>query len=105
MDKRKCVTSRLSAELVEYFRRQGKTLREIGEMMDLGESFVSRVAKGKRRFTIDHLATLEKKLGKPLPLLLLETTPIESVPEDLRNLYAELAQLLRRSGEMRKLPA
>ena len=64
------------------------TLREIGELMGLKESFISRVRKGERSFTLQRLQKLEASLGKPLTVILIEATPIESAPAKLKPLYA-----------------
>jgi len=64
------------------------TLREIGELMGLKESFISRVRKGERSFTLQRLQKLETSLGKPLTMILIEATPVESAPKELKPLYA-----------------
>ena len=42
------------------------TLRQIGALMGLQESFICRVRKGERDFTLQRLQKLETALGKPL---------------------------------------
>lgn len=63
-------------------------MKEIGGLMDLKESFVSRVRKGDRSFTLKRLQKLEAALDKPLTAILIEATPVESAPAHLRPLYA-----------------
>lgn len=70
------------------------TYKKIGEMIGCSESYISRVASGERAFTLEHLTLLEKKLNKPVPLLLLEATDIEDIAPDMKPLYNYLTQLM-----------
>jgi plasmid maintenance system antidote protein VapI len=90
-----------SMDVVEYFRGQGSSLQEIGEWLDLSESFVSRVARGERSFTLAHLARLERIVGTSLPLLLLEARR-KDVPEQHREMYEEAIRLLKVSAKFRR---
>ncbi len=63
------------------------TLKEIGALMGLKESFISRVRNGQRSLTLEHLARLEDALGKSLPAILVHATPLDSVPKKLRPMY------------------
>jgi transcriptional regulator with XRE-family HTH domain len=93
--------SSLSAEVVTFLREQGLTLKEIGQLLDLSESFMSRVARGERSLTIDHLKKLEQNLNQPLPLLLLQATAKTSISKELRPYYDEALKLLERSGRLK----
>jgi transcriptional regulator with XRE-family HTH domain len=84
---RKQIEANLSADLVKYLQAQGMTLQGIGETIGLSESFISRVAHKKRSLTIEHLLRLQEAIDKPLPLLLLEATSRDSVPQSLVPLY------------------
>jgi transcriptional regulator with XRE-family HTH domain len=95
-------TSSISASLVSYLRDQGQTLREIGEMIGLSESFISRVAKGERSFTLDHLSAFEQALGEPLPALLLQSTRPDDLPAKQQAAFDDALQLLRDLGDFRK---
>jgi hypothetical protein len=53
----------------------------------LSESFISRVRKKQRSFTLDHLVKLEQATGRALPVILLEATEPSSVPDELRPIY------------------
>ncbi len=92
--RRKQVEANLSADLVKYLQSQGMTLRQIGDTMGLSESFISRVAHKKRSLTIEHLLRLQEAIDKPLPLLLLEATSQDSVPQPLAPLYAKAREVL-----------
>lgn len=82
-------TPTVSSNIVRYLQEtEHLTLREIGELMGLKESFISRVRKGQRSFTLQRLQKLEASLGKPLTMILIEATPIESAPKKLKPLYA-----------------
>ncbi|NOT02708.1 MAG: helix-turn-helix transcriptional regulator [Phycisphaerales bacterium] len=85
----------LSMALVDYLREQGRTLHDIGDMIGLSESFISRVANGHRGFTIDHLEAFERNLGQPLAALLVEARWRNSIPEEMRGKYEEVLTLLR----------
>jgi transcriptional regulator with XRE-family HTH domain len=91
---RKEIEANLSADLVKYLQSQGMTLRQIADTMELSESFISRVANKKRSLTIEHLLQLQEATGKPLPLLLLEATSQDSVPQPLARLYEKAREVL-----------
>ncbi len=84
----------ISHNIVKYLQGEGLTLRKIGILMGLSESFVSRVSNGQRSFTLDHLSKLEKALEKPLPAILIESTPLKSVHKDLRPIYSAFHKFL-----------
>jgi len=93
------VARTFSSEVVEYLRKS-RTLKEIGALIGLGESFISLVGRGERNFTVEHLIALEKSLNKPLPTLILEALQ-ESVSEDMKSQYGDLLKIIRESGESR----
>jgi transcriptional regulator with XRE-family HTH domain len=72
---------------VKYLQEQGLTLRKVGDLLGLSESFISRVRKKQRSFTLDHLVKLEQATGRALPVILLEATQPGSVPDELRPIY------------------
>lgn len=80
-----------SADIVQFLRQDlGYTLKKIGELIGLSESYISRVRKGERSFTVKHLVRLEKTLKKPLPLLLIEAIPKDSLDTKMQALYRSL---------------
>ena len=95
------IDSALSRDIVKYLRNKKKKLKEIGELTGLSESFISRVARGERTFRIEHLVQIERNLGRPLPLLLLEATELESLSGKLPELYKSLRTLLECSANLR----
>jgi transcriptional regulator with XRE-family HTH domain len=95
------VVSPISADVVAFLRGQGLTLKKIGQLAGVCESYVSRVARRERNFTVDHLYRIEQQLKKPLPVLLLESTPRESVPRNLRKFYHQALRLLERTAQFR----
>ena len=101
--KQKTTKEKLSSEIVDYLRQRGMTLKQIGENIACSESFVSRVGKGERSLTIEHLMLLEKNLGAPLPLLLLEASHRGSVDNRIRSSYEDLRQLRENSAKTRAL--
>lgn len=79
----------VSSNIVRYLQdREHMTLRQIGALMGLQESFICRVRKGERDFTLQRLQKLEAALGKPLTMILIEATPVDEAPRQLRPLYA-----------------
>ena len=91
---RRQIETNLSADIVKYLQAQGLTLRRIAEAIGLSESFISRVANKKRSLTIEHLLRLQEAIDKPLPLLLLEATSRDSVPQPLAPLYEKAREVL-----------
>jgi transcriptional regulator with XRE-family HTH domain len=91
---RKQIEANLSADLVKYLQSQGMTLQQIADTMGVSESFISRVAHKKRSLTIEHLLRLQEAIDKPLPLLLLEATSQDSVPQPLAPLYEKAREVL-----------
>ncbi|HEV2293335.1 MAG TPA: helix-turn-helix domain-containing protein [Tepidisphaeraceae bacterium] len=96
------VSSPLSGDVIDLLMKRGMTLTAIAETIGATKSFVSRVKSRSRSLTIDHLMALEGKLGEPLPLLLLEATPIDSIPHDLRPLYRSTQRVLDRTRKRPK---
>jgi len=86
--------SAISTHVVQYLHGQGMTLKEIGSLMDVKESFISRVRKGERSLTLEHLTKLEQALGKPLPAILVHATPLDSVSKEMRPVYAAFDNFL-----------
>ncbi len=89
----KSVYPTLSSDIVKYLQEQGLTLRKVGELLGLSESFISRVRKKERSFTLDHLVKLEQATGRALPVILSEATAPDSVPDELRPIYAAFRHL------------
>lgn len=90
----------LSTLLIDSLRGQGMTMREIGELIGVSESYISRVASGENNLTIDHLVALERALRRPLPLLLLEACRNQNVPAALKSHYDRLIAVLSESGDI-----
>lgn len=89
-----------SSDIVNCLRNKGKTLKEIGQLIGRGESFISLVANGKRNFTINHLLALEKAIGKPLPLLILEASK-DSLSANMKSQYEDLKKIFESSWKFR----
>ena len=83
----KSIYPTLSSDIVKYLQQQGLTLRKVGDLLGLSESFISRVRKKQRSFTLEHLVKLERATGRALPVILLEATEPNSVPDELRPIY------------------
>ena len=96
----KSVYPTLSSDIVRYLQEQGLTLRKVGELLGLSESFISRVRRKERSFTLDHLLRLERATGRALPVILFEATQPDSVPGELRPIYNGFRSLFA-GGEMR----
>lgn len=90
----------LSSDCVSYLRSHGRKLRDIADLLDVSESYISRVARGEREFTLRHLNRLELALGKPVPLMLLEAMR-KDIDPDFLPAYEEALRLVRESTKLR----
>ena len=98
----KYISKTLSSSIVAYLQKEKRmTLKQVGALMGLSESFVSHVRKGNRNFTIARLRELEKSLNQPLPLLFLATIDKKSIPKKLKPQYEALSKALSKSAAMR----
>jgi transcriptional regulator with XRE-family HTH domain len=93
-----------SMGIVNFLRKQGYNLKQIGELIGHSESYISRVSRGERAFTVEHFALIEKQLGKPLPMLLLEAIDEKNVDKQLRPLYKSLKKLLAKDKSANAIP-
>lgn len=86
----------ISSDIVEYLQTErAMTLQEIGDELNLSKSFISKVRRGKRNFTLNDLMELEIAQGEPLPLLLIEAININPLPSKLRTQYKILATTIK----------
>ena len=99
---RRSVSNSFSVDVVEYLLQRGMSLADIASTLGVTKSFVSRVKSRQRNLTVDHLLILERILGKPLPLLLIEATPKTEVPAHLRPLYEATKAVIRSGYRLRK---
>ncbi len=89
-----------SADLVAYLRdERHMTLRQIGGMIGVSESFISRVASGQRNFTLRHLDAFERQLGGSVSVLLLEAHR-SHIPPGQKKFFEETLELLRGLGDL-----
>jgi len=66
----------LSARIVCLLKDQSHmTLKEIGRLMILSESFISRVKHAKSTLTLDHLDLLARSLNLDLSVLVSDQAP------------------------------
>lgn len=93
----------VSSDIVRYLQDQGMTLRKIGGILRLSESFISRVRNGQRSFTLEHLTRLERAIKKPLPIILMEATQLNSVPKEVRHVYAAFRDFVAGLGRLRMI--
>jgi plasmid maintenance system antidote protein VapI len=91
----------LSANIVEFLCRVGKTQAEISKSLGVTEGFISEIAKKQKSFTIEHLLQFEKTFNEPLPLLLLKTISKTDLRPELKQLYEKTEELLRQSAQAR----
>lgn len=90
----------VSQNVVKYLQKKHHlSLKQIGELMGLGESFISLVGKGRRALTMQRLLMLEETLGEPLAVILAEATPVDSAPPKLRPFYAAFREFVSSFGE------
>jgi transcriptional regulator with XRE-family HTH domain len=97
------VDASLSGDIVDYLQKQKrKSLREIAEMMGVSKSYLSRVKNRKKGLTLKRLVKLEKELDLPLPLLFLEVTRTQPIPQKIKREYEELRTIWQQSVELNK---
>jgi transcriptional regulator with XRE-family HTH domain len=89
------ISTRLSRDVSKLLLDRGMTLTEIAKLIGVTKSYMSRVNSGDRSLTIEHLMMLEREIGQPLPLLLIDAIPLESVPAHLRPLYESTRRILK----------
>ena len=97
------VDSELPRRIVEVLRGEGKTLKEIGDAMEVSPGFVSLVQSGERSLTMDRLRKLEVSLKRPLPLLFMQAIEDESVPRELKKQYGLLRRILKQAANEDRL--
>lgn len=74
----------VSVDVVRFLKESKHlSLTEIAQMIDVSQSFVSRVNSGGRSFTLHHLHALAEKMEIPLPLLVLISTREDSLSQSL----------------------
>ena len=96
------LSSHRSASIVQYLKKQRKMkLREIKELTGLSESYLSRISRGERNFRLDHLVSLERALGKPLPILLIEASYPSAKNKELQKALDILKEALKNSAQLR----
>ena len=88
------VQASLSADIILYLRHLGMTLREVGDLIGLSESFMSRVANKKRSLTVEHLEGIAQAVDMPLPLLLSRAMSKQSVPKHLVPMHRKVQAVL-----------
>ncbi|MDP3026497.1 MAG: helix-turn-helix transcriptional regulator [Nanoarchaeota archaeon] len=85
----------LSKDVINYLHDVvGDTYRQIGQKIDVSESYISRVHNGERNLTLEHLVKIESAYKIALPIILLKFVKTENVPEELRPLYGTAKELL-----------
>lgn len=89
----------ISAKIIRQLQQDGMTLKQIGELIGRSESFISLVGKGKRSLTINRLLAIEKALGKPLPLMILEASK-ECLSGEMKHQYETLYKILKEAGNL-----
>jgi transcriptional regulator with XRE-family HTH domain len=89
----------LSAGIVKYLRDdRNMTLKQIGKLAGVSESFVSRVARRLTSFRCKHLENIEQGLGEPVGLLQLQAI-VETAPEEDREIISKgLAIITQANG-------
>ena len=90
----------ISTDIIRQLQKKGRTLKDIGKLMGLSESSISRVRKGDRSLTMLRLRKLEAKLNVPIPLLLLQAIDPTSVPKELKAQYEALREIFTKSVEI-----
>ncbi len=86
----------LCAKAVRYVGLSySMTQEQIGQMLQVDQGFISRVARGQRNLTVKHLEKLSQAVGLPPAILLWKASAVES-PSDpkKRKLFAAINGLV-----------
>ncbi len=86
-----------SARIMAVVRAEGMTLKQIAGLLDVSESFISRVARGQRTLTEKHISLLSRRLNRSVPLLVVESFLDDDMPTETRAMVLEAIELLRAS--------
>jgi transcriptional regulator with XRE-family HTH domain len=95
----------ISAGIVRRLqKREGMTLKEIGEKMGgLSHSFISQVKSGSRSLTMARLLMLEKELDRPLPIIFLQGVEEICGARKLKGPYKLLKDWLTKSAQLKDI--
>jgi predicted transcriptional regulator len=77
----------VSPGIIRLLTGRGMNLTQIAQILGVTKSYISRVNAGDRGLTLDHIAELQRKTCLPIPLMLMESINISTVPKDMRPLY------------------
>ncbi len=88
------MSSLSSADLAAYvMEKHGLNQKELAAVLGVGQSFISRVARGERNFTFAHANALAAHLGVPVAVLIWRTLgPADGDPrfQEAREIIDEL---------------
>jgi len=95
MKKKKKIKRTVSSDIVNFlWKRGGLNLKEIGSLMGgLSQTYLSRIASGKRNLRLEHLVLLEESLGISFPWLILIAHYEKSVPKKLCSSYKAILRI------------
>ncbi len=85
--------SSLSTNIVLHLMQE-MTLKEIGKLAGLSESYISLVKSGQRNFTVDRLERIEKATKTPIPVMMLESIDPKKVHPSLKKKYTQLKKII-----------
>lgn len=77
----------VSSEVVRYLISSGYTPKQLSEILEVDISYISHVVRGSRNLIVTDLERLAREERLTLPELLAKATPVDSVPEELREGY------------------
>lgn len=92
---KRSMSRQMSRDIINLLIERGSTPAQLAQTLGATKSFISRVKSGTRSLTLDHMHSLEVAHGEPMPWLLIDAIPLNSVPKDLRPLYHATKKLLK----------
>jgi transcriptional regulator with XRE-family HTH domain len=95
-------SSALSGRILQALLDRGMTQAEIASKLGVHRSHISRIKSGEHEFTDAQLDRVEAMTGIPLGLLLLGTEPPATASREVRQVYREALELLRKSEAVQK---
>jgi transcriptional regulator with XRE-family HTH domain len=95
-------SSTLSGRILRALLDRGMTQAEIASKLRVHRSHISRVKSGEHEFTDAQLDRIEEVTRMPLGLLMLGAEPPPTASREVRQIYREALELLRKSEKVRK---
>jgi transcriptional regulator with XRE-family HTH domain len=92
----------VSGRILQVLLDRGMSQSQIASKLGVHRSHISRIKSGEHEFTDAQLDRIETLTGVPLGLLLLGSEPPATASREVRQVYREAVELMRRSEIVQK---